>query len=464
MNFSQFLNAIRARRRLLYATLIATMAVAFALSLAMPSAYKANATLVLNYKGVDPLNGVVIPAQLMPGYMATQAGVIASMSVAQKVVDELKLADNEAGRRDFRKATQGQGNMRDWLAARLLKTVSVEASRDSSVISINVKADDARFAAAVANAFAAKYQETVIELRSAPMKNLSSYLSGQTGKLREELQAAHNKRASFLQQKGIVNVGERFDIENARLNELSSQLLTAQTQLAEAASRSRQAQGEDRESSPDVAASPLIQNLKASLAQAEANLAKIATRFHNAHPTYQAARSEVEKARSVLKDSMRSASASVGASARIAEQRVQALQAGLDAQKKRVLELNLARAELALLDREVDSMQKAYDASANRFHQINVEAFANQADVAVLNPATPPAKVSGPNVLFNSLLSAALGALLGIGAILIAELFDRRVRSTSDLELVRVPVLGSFRWSAPPANPEFRLATVRPVG
>ena len=89
LSFPQFLNAIRARRKLLFYTLLLTMVTVVGLSLALPASYKATATLVLSYKGVDPLNGVVLPAQLMPGYMATQAGVIASKSVAKKVVEDI---------------------------------------------------------------------------------------------------------------------------------------------------------------------------------------------------------------------------------------------------------------------------------------------------------------------------------------------------------------------------------------
>lgn len=458
MNFSQFLNTIRARRTLLLSALLATVAFTLVISLLLPTTYQASATLVLNYKGIDPLNGIVIPAQLMHGYMATQAGVIASKSVAIKVVEELGLADDARARRDFDKATGGKGDIKDWLAGRLLKKVSVDAARDSSVISVSVKAADPRLAATLANAFAAKYQEATIELRSSPMKKLSSYLNDQSGKLREELQAALNKRANFLQEHGIVNVDERIDVETTRLSELSRQVVAAQAQLAEASSRSRQAQGAGRDDAPDVAASPLIQNLKAALAQAEANFAKTAVLFQPEHPTYQAAQAEVAKARSALQANIRSTSASIGESARIAAQRESELRAGLEAQKTKVLELNRMRAELALLDKEVDRVQKAYDAAANRYQQTSVEAYSNQADVAVLNSATPPTAPAGPHVLLNTLLSIALGTVLGIGAALVAELLDRRVRSISDLELLRVPVLGTVKWT--PAQREFPLVAL----
>ena len=42
----------------------------------LPKSYTATTSLVLNYKGMDPVTGAVLPAQLMPGYMATQTDII----------------------------------------------------------------------------------------------------------------------------------------------------------------------------------------------------------------------------------------------------------------------------------------------------------------------------------------------------------------------------------------------------
>jgi uncharacterized protein involved in exopolysaccharide biosynthesis len=45
---------------------------------------------LLNAKGVDPVTGVTLPGQLLPGYMATQVDIITSKNVALRVVDRLR--------------------------------------------------------------------------------------------------------------------------------------------------------------------------------------------------------------------------------------------------------------------------------------------------------------------------------------------------------------------------------------
>jgi capsular polysaccharide biosynthesis protein len=50
---------------------------------------------------------------------------------------------------------------------------------------------------------------------------------------------------------------------------------------------------------------------------------------------------------------------------------------------------------------------------------------------------------TGPKVMLLILLSIFLGSMLGLGLGLVAEIIDRRVRSTKDLiDVLNVPVLG----------------------
>ena len=63
----------------------------------------------------------------------------------------------------------------------------------------------------------------------------------------------------------------------------------------------------------------------------------------------------------------------------------------------------------------------------------------------VLNPAGVPVSPSKPKVFLNVLISIFLGTLLGVGAALMLELANRRVRSIEDLvEGLDLPVLAAI--------------------
>src|SRR4051794_9088797 len=125
MNLLQLLLILRARYRIALLTLLLTVAAALGASLLIHNTYKATTSVVLNYKGSDPVTGQAMASQLQPGFLSTQIEIVGSMSVARQVVDTLKLAEGDLVRQSFMDATAGAGDLRDWLAAGLLSKLEV---------------------------------------------------------------------------------------------------------------------------------------------------------------------------------------------------------------------------------------------------------------------------------------------------------------------------------------------------
>ena len=442
MTFSQFIYILRARYKIALAAFLLTIISALIISLVLPKSYKASASVIVNYKGADPVTGLSLPAQLMPGYMATQADIIASKNVALKVIENLKLAEGESIKRKFIQQTKGEGDIKDWLSDLLLKKLDVKPSRESSIINIEFEGSNPQFAASVANAFANAYIDKNIQLKVEPSQKAATYFTEQIKELRGNLDEAQKKLSKYQQDNGIVSVDGRLDVENERLNELSSQLVLAQGQAMEAESRQHNASGNANES-PDVASNPLIQNLKTSLATAEAKFADTAEKYDKNHPQYISAKAEIDKLRSELAKQISNTSNSVASNARILQQREFEIRSALEEQKKKVLALNRTRDELAMLTREVDTTQHAYDAATQRFTQNNFEGQSNQSDITMLNVAVAPIEPSSPKIILNMILAVFMGALLGISFALVSELMDRRVRSPEDIEsIINAPILG----------------------
>jgi succinoglycan biosynthesis transport protein ExoP len=449
MNLMQLLLILLARRRIIVVTMVVTVAAAVAVSLVLPKTYKATASVLLNYKGVDPLTGLALPGQLLPGYMPTQVDIITSKRVAGKVVDQLKLTQQPELIAKFNAETDGKGTLRNWIADSLLKKLEVIPSRESSVIEVNFKGIDPEFVAAAANAFVDEYQKAAIELKVEPMRKASAYYDSQTRQLRNAVEVAQNKLSKYQQENGIVSVENRLDVESNRLNDLSSQLVTAQGQSMEAMSRRHMAQGAASAESPDVAASVLIQNLKINLGSAESKFADISQRLAQNHPLYISAKAEVDKLRADLNTQLKIASNSIVNNSEILTQREGAVRTSLAAQKAKVLELNRTRDELGILMKDVEAAQHAFDVTAQRFSQIKLEGQAEQSDISVLNAAIAPLRPSWPKMPISVLLALLLGPALGVGLALIAEVLNRRVRSERDVsDVLKIPVLGAIEWNA----------------
>lgn len=190
MSISQFLLILRARYKIILFVLVMTITTAVVVSLLLSKTYKSSTTVIVNYKGADPVTGLAMPAQLMPGYMATQADIISSNHVARKVIDDLGLAESPAVQQSFRQATQGDGDISDWLSNLLLKNLDVTPSKTSSVINISFSGTNPQFAATVANAFANAYIKTNIQLKVDPSRKAAEYFTSQIATLKADLEAA----------------------------------------------------------------------------------------------------------------------------------------------------------------------------------------------------------------------------------------------------------------------------------
>lgn len=452
MNLTQFLHVMRARKGIVLMVLLVTVVATTIVSLVLPKTYKATASILLNYKGVDPVTGLTMPGQLMPGYMATQTDIIGSKNVALRVIDRLGLATNPTVIQQFNDSTEGKGTVRDWLADLLLKKLEIVPSRESSVVEISFKGNDPAFVAVVANTFADEYQKVSVALKVEPSKKAAAHFNEQLKQLRDNVEATQSRLSKYQQENGIVSVDNRLDVETNRLNDLSAQLVAAQGQLMEANSRAGMANGSA--DSPDINGNPLVQNLRIGLGNAESKLAELSQRLDRNHPQYQAAKAEVEKLRADLNAAIKSTGSSVGNNATILRRREADIRAALQEQKRKVLELNRTRDELGALAKDVENAQRAFDITSQRFSQTHLEGQSEQSDVAILNPAVAPIDASGPKLFLNVVLSFVLGSMLGVGLALAAELLDRRVRSDTDLtEALEIPVFGVIDWNVSTRKP-----------
>ena len=441
MTFQQLLLILRARWLVILLTFLIVIGITVALSLLLPKKYTASTAVLVDVKTPDPILGALMPGMMAPGYMATQIDIIQSDRVARRVVRMLKIDENQSARQQWQEETEGKGSIEAYYADLLGKQLDVKPSRESNVINISYKSAEPQFASAIANAFAEAYIDTSVELRADPAKQYAGWFDARTKGLRDQLESAQMTLSKFQRDNGIVNADERLDVENARLQELSSQLVAMQALRTE--SSSRQAQSGNTETLPEVLQSSLVQGLKADVARQEAKLKDLSSQYGPNHPLVLRAVAEGQALRIKLDAEIKRVAGSVGTNARVNVQREAGIRASLEAQKRKVLAIKQQRDEIAVLQREVENAQKAYDLTAQRLVQTNLESQTQQTNVVVLNPAVEPVEPSFPKVPLNIVVSAVLGIMMGVGLALLLEVFNRRVRSAQDIvEYLGLPVIG----------------------
>jgi chain length determinant protein EpsF len=450
MSFNQFLVILRARWLIAAGIFVAVFVLIAFASVIWPKQYTATASVVIDSK-TDPVaqaNGNAGGGELPATYVNTQADIISSIRVAQRVVKTLKLDQQPEARKLWAKGPDEDISV---TVAKLIldKKLLVAPAHDSpthssNVIDISVTWSDPATAAALANGFAQAAIETNIELKVEPAKQYATWFDQRSRALRADLEDKQKKLSDFQSKNGIIATDEKLDVENARLNELSTELVTIQGLRQDSQSRQRQV-GSDISTLPEVLQSPVIQSLKAALAQAEAKKPDVAARLGKNHPDYQAVEGEISDLRTRIAQESANIATSLGNATQSNLRRENDVRQALEAQKKKVLELKYQHDQSAMFESDVTSAQRDLDQVSQRLAQSNLESLTQQTNVVQLSTATPPSGASSPKIVINLIVAIFLGGVLGIATALAAEMRNRRVREDEDIvDLLGVPLLGKL--------------------
>lgn len=442
MNLHQFIGILRARLWVVALVFLLTVVTAVVVTLLLPKRYVGNASVLIDVRQ-DPLAGVLLPERAVPQAVTTEIDVMRSQRVARKVVRNLRLAENADIRNQWQAETQGAGTIEQWLVDTFQTSLEIVPSPESNVVTLSYTAPDPRFASAMANAFAQAYIDTNLELRVDPAKRFSGFFDTQLKDAREKLEVAQKRLSDFQRTNGIIATDERLDVETARLNELSSQLVAIQALSSESRSRQVQAAGSAGDRTQEVLTNPVINQLKTEMSRAEARLKELGSRYGDQHPLVIETRANIDELNARIQSETRRVTGGVRVSANINAQREAEVRAALAAQRTTVMGMKRVRDDAAVLLRDVDNASRTYESLQVKFNQASIESRANTGGAHVLTEAVPPVEPSSPKLGLNLALAVFAGGLLAIGAALVLEMIDRRVRSPFDLARgMGLPVLG----------------------
>jgi chain length determinant protein EpsF len=439
MNLTHFLAVLRARW-VSAAVVFGAVVVASVLYLVFATrVYTATASVLIDAKP-DPVS-TMLYGGATPALINTQIEILRSDRVAQRVISNLKLTELADMRSAWASAKSGL-TIQEWLTETIENGLDPKVSAPgSNVINISYRSSDPRFASLIANAYVQAFLETSIELRVDPARQYTGFFTDQQKEARAALEAAQAKLSAFQKEKGIIGTDDRFDLEMSRLTALTQELVAIQTARVDAATRQNQIGSANQLS--EVLSNGTVSGLKNDLSAAELKLQDLSSRYGDKHPQVVEARAAVAQLRAKLAHATSDVTGAIGVDARVSRAREAEIQAAVDAQRAKVLQLKEVRDQVAVLQRDVDNAQRTYDTVYNRASQTNLESQNRQANATVISQATTPVLPSSPKVASVLVLGLAAALVLGIGTALLQEQFDKRMRTTSDaFDFLGLPVIG----------------------
>jgi len=124
-----------------------------------------------------------------------------------------------------------------------------------------------------------------------------------------------------------------------------------------------------------------------------------------------------------------------------------------------VLAMTSKRDELNVLQKDVESAQRAYDVAKQRLSTNSLASQIDHSNVTLLADARPPSRPAKPKIKLNTMIGAVLGLLLGVTSAMLWEHFEPRLRSPGQAsQVLGLHMLGSMPENRPPLTASLRTA------
>jgi succinoglycan biosynthesis transport protein ExoP len=313
------------------------------------------------------------------------------------------------------------------------------------VIQIDFKSYDAERAAQIANAVADAYVDDQLEAKYQATKRASAWLQDRIKELRDQVATAEQAVVDFTTKNNIVNTGgsDNRPIAEAQVAELSSQLVIARANTAEAQARLDRIdsilKGNIADSSfgatvADTLKSDVVSKLRTQYLELAAREADWSEKYGHDHIAVVNLRSQMQEINNSILDELKRLGETYKSDFEIAKQREAGVQEELS---KAVGQSQVIDAKSVTL-RDLQSTAQTYKSLYDNFLQRYMESVQQQSfpisEARLISPASRPLHKSDPKTVLVMAIAGLGGMLVGFGIGMLRDLSDRVFRTSEQIE------------------------------
>lgn len=329
---------------------------------------------------------------------------------------------------------------RIYIVDKLLDNLSISRGKNLYTTSISYSSESPELAAIIVNTIVDEYIVSQIKNRFEMTNKANSWLYKKVGELREKLKVTEEQIQKFREKNDLVDVSGETN-NNIELQELSRQLVLAQSSLAEAESRLNHflklvENNDTPETLGEVLKSDLVRKLKFKEADALSRRSELEKRYGHKHPKMIQVNAELEEISSSISGAIEKIIAGIGNDVVAAESKVDTIELSLKKLRERLNKVNRLEMKMEDLIRVRDADKELYQSYLARFKETAEEKDLQRSEAKVLSKAEIPIIPSWPK---NKLIVAVfllLGVMFGTILALILEYLDNVVRTAEEVEKI----------------------------
>jgi succinoglycan biosynthesis transport protein ExoP len=442
--------------------LLVGIGLAFSYLLITPPRYLAKSSLLLDTRRIQLFQqqSVLSDTNFDVPAVESQIEILRSESIALSVVQELKLANDP----EFTgQATSFFGTLTTAIwklftpastplepreiasQEKLIRTavgylrgnLQVQRVRLTYVIEIGFQSLDPGKAAHIANAVAEAYILDQTQSKQYTTQRAADWLQGRMMELRQHALEEDRAVQDYKTQNNIIQSGGR-SLDEQQLAELSTQLVQARAQTADAKARLERVRETIASGVPDAAMTASLQNdvinrIRQQYVDISRREADYAARFGRQHQAVVNLRKEMQQLQQSATDELRRIEEGIKNDLQISQTREQAAENRLKQLTEQDAETRQTLGTLRVLESSAQAYRTLHDSFLQRYIETTQQQTVTSTEARVITGAVGATKVH-PNTSQVLSLGTVLALMLGCGAAYARERLDHVFRTPKQVE------------------------------
>ena len=487
VHLRDYLKVLRKRMWIIIAVIFIAVIVTALKTFPARPVYRGTATIQINIENpriLDFKEIFTINAWAMD-YYKTQHKILESRSLARRVIQTLKLSDHpeflpqpptpfqkwksdvlaslshlfdsfnlfssRIKKPPIGKDTSTDGdlseNERDTpLIGHFLSRVIIEPVKDCRLIKIQFDSHYPDLAGQVPNVLAKEYIQLNLESRVNVTEQAKEWLGEQLEDLKAKVERAEEVLQEFGSKHDIIFLNDKENVAMKRLEELNEALTKAESErMAKEAiyKQIKQDKGQMIDALPSILENKLIQELKQTSIQLEAQYMRLSETFKPNYPEMVRLKNQMEAIQKRLNVEISKSIASIKNEYESNLRRESLLRVAFEQQKAKALGVQQNAIQYNILKREADTNKEIYKNLLMRMKEVGVAASLNPSNIQLIDQAEVPRAPIRPNRQRSLLMAIVAGLFVGMGLAFFLDYLDNTVKTPEDIEqMIRLPSFG----------------------
>jgi succinoglycan biosynthesis transport protein ExoP len=404
-------------------------------------------------------------------YLRSQYAILASDSLARRVVDQLRLDTlpefNAPSFWSWRRArkvpapqtfatepARADREVYQQVLERFQHGLTIDPVSRSRLVAIQFDSHDPQLAARIVNSVAENYVEQNLDARWTATQKAADWLSRQLVGVKAKLEKSEDDLQDYARLNNLIfletDKGPSQNVEEERLNSLQEELTKAEAERYEKEALYRLVQAGDYESLPGVFENKLIEDLTERLAELKREHARLSTTFNEDYPRVKEIQSQIKELDASIQSQRQAAADRISNDYLAAVNREELVRKAFQEQHKQMDQIAAKAVQYNILKREVDTNKLLYEGLLQRLKEASVSASLKASNIRIVDSAEPPTKPVKPKIPLNLALAAVLGVGLGVCAAFLQERLDDTLKGADNVErLLGLPALALIPATLP---------------